>query len=162
MHIETLLLPPGDGVPNHPRLPLRIYRRIMTAEGRAFDARAFERRFDHHRWPPDWRGGVYDYHHYHTTAHEVLGVSRGAASLELGGPAGIRIDVEAGDALLLPAGTGHRCVEAGADFQVVGAYPQGQHWDIVRTPPDAAIRARILAVPDPDHDPVTGAPFRAE
>jgi len=42
-----------------------------------------------------------------------------------GGEAGQTLTVKAGDVLVLPAGTGHRCVEHSSVFVVVGAYP---HW----------------------------------
>lgn len=155
MRVETLLLPANGWVPNHPRLPVRIYR-----AGRArLDARGFEQRFAAHGWPPDWRGGIYAYHHYHSTAHEVLGVARGHARLVLGGPDARTVDVSAGDALLLPAGTGHCCLQADAAFQVVGAYPKDQRWDVMREAPDRDTLARMHALPDPARDPVTGEPF---
>jgi len=159
MHVQSLLLSSTAQTPNNPRLPVRLYRGLRAAAGQPFDARAFERRFDAHGWPPDWRGGVYAFHHYHSTAHEVLGVARGHARLMLGGPDGHIVEVRAGDALLLPAGTGHCCLHAEADFTVVGAYPAGQRWDILQAPPDAAVVARIAALADPARDPVTGEAF---
>jgi len=61
--------------------------------------------------------------------------------------------------LVLPAGTGHRCIEHSDDFLVVGAYPCGQeHYEINR--PDRAAHkqalARIAKVPGPEQDPVSG------
>ncbi|MFL6586412.1 MAG: hypothetical protein ACJ8GV_05950 [Luteimonas sp.] len=67
--------------------------------------------------------------------------------------------LEAGDALLLPVGTGHRGLNADAAFRAVGAYPRGQDWDLERAAPDAATRARIHGLPAPPCDPVDGAPF---
>jgi uncharacterized protein YjlB len=134
--------------------PVTFYRRAMKAEG-ADVAGRFEPLFAENGWPPDWRDGVFDYHHYHSTAHEVLGVFAGAATLELGGADGRQVEMAAGNALMLPAGTGHRCVMASADFCVVGAYPQGQAWDICREAPDEGARARIASLPDPRRDPIT-------
>ncbi len=142
-------------VPNNARLPVILYRNALDGEGSAL-AEAFELLFAKHGWPPDWRDGIFDYHHYHSTAHEALGVFAGQATLELGGPGGKRVAVSAGDAVMLPAGTGHRAIEASDDFQVVGAYPEGQAWDICRAAPDDAARARMEALPDPRRDPVTG------
>jgi uncharacterized protein YjlB len=57
---------------------------------------------------------------------------------------------------MLPAGTGHRCICASEDFELVGAFPQGQSWDICREAPDDAAWARMASVSDPRRDPVTG------
>lgn len=155
MKIESFLLPENGWVPNNARLPVVIYRSVLTSDGDDL-AERFEAMFADQGWPPDWRDGVFDYHHYHSTAHEALGVFAGTAMLELGGPSGRRVEVAVGDALMLPAGTGHRCVSAREDFQVIGAYPAGMDWDICREAPDDATRARIAALPDPRRDPVTG------
>lgn len=157
MTIESFMLAENGWVPNSQRLPVVIYRDVLSADSGDL-AERFEAQFNENGWPPDWRDGVFAYHHYHSTAHEVLGVFAGDAMLELGGPHGRQVEVAAGDALMLPAGTGHRCVSASGDFQVVGAYPQGLSWDICTEAPDEAARARIAAVPDPRRDPVTGEP----
>ncbi|WP_394687339.1 cupin [uncultured Xanthomonas sp.] len=153
MSLDHWQLPPHDWVPNHPFLPVLHYRQCVGT----IDADGFERRFAAHGWPPQWRDGIYDYHHYHSTAHEVLGVARGSARVLLGGPGGIEVALAAGDALLLPAGTGHCRLSASADFMVVGAYPDGQDWDICREAPTAEMLQRIANVPFPSSDPLLGA-----
>lgn len=141
--------------PNSP-LPVVIYRQAVTPDEASPEA--MEKLFDTNGWPSQWRAGVYDYHHYHSTAHECLGVAAGTATLRLGGPKGRSFTVSAGDVLVLPAGTAHRCEEADADFLVVGAYPPGQAWDLLRGDaadhPDADLR--IARVPLPATDPVGG------
>jgi uncharacterized protein YjlB len=156
MQTEAFLLPANAWVPNHPRLPVRLYREVRGADGALLDASGLERRFAGNGWTPWWRDGVYDYHHYHSTAHEVLGVYVGHARLMLGGPGASEVTVQPGDVLLLPVGTGHCCLQASRDFQVVGAYPEGQDWDIQRIAPDQAMLERMAALPDPPRDPVTG------
>ena len=42
-------------------------------------AAGFERLFLRNGWSNSWRNGVYDWHHYHTTTHEVLGCHAGEA-----------------------------------------------------------------------------------
>jgi uncharacterized protein YjlB len=66
------------------------------------------------------------------------------------------IAVSAGDALVLPAGTGHCLLTAGRRFQVVGAYPPGQQWDIRRDAISEAERIAMEALPFPSSDPVAG------
>lgn len=113
---EQLHLASDGRTPNSPH-PVLIYRQLPLAG--PSPAEAFERLFDSHLWPSAWRGTVYDYHHYHSTAHEALGVASGWARVMLGGDNGQEVELKAGDALVLPAGTGHCALEASADFQVV-------------------------------------------
>lgn len=151
--IAALHLAPSGAMPNHPRWPALLYRRVLAEP----DAERFERRFAANGWPPQWRDGIYPFHHYHTLGHEVLGCARGAARVMLGGPDGTEVRIEAGDAVLLPAGTGHCRLWASPDFLVVGAYPPGQQADICRAPATTEMRARIAALPRPAGDPLGAA-----
>lgn len=156
MQIQAFELSPHDWVPNHPRLPVLLYRQALVPGEDEGAAAAVEVRFRDNGWSPQWRSGIYDFHHYHSTAHEALGVARGYARLMLGGPGGREVEVRAGDALVLPAGTGHRALESSNDFLVVGAYPPGQQWDTCRDAPDASMLMRIAQLPFPPCDPIEG------
>lgn len=156
MKIESFVLPEHDWVPNNPKLPVLLYRGAVGVASCEETAKAFEEKFEANGWPPQWRDGVYDYHHYHSTAHEALGVAAGTATLTIGGPGGRDIRVEPGDALVLPTGTGHSSIKASDDFVVVGAYPQGQDWDICREAPSEEARQRMAALPVPGADPIEG------
>lgn len=156
---ETFHFEESKTVPNHPNLPVLVYRNAISPDAGSL-ADAFETRYRVNGWAGVWRWGVYDFHHYHSNAHEALGVASGNATLTLGGPDGKRINVQAGDVVILPAGTGHKNEGSSADFQVVGAYPAGQeNMDLIRSDqaPDDSIRQRIRETALPERDPVFGA-----
>jgi uncharacterized protein YjlB len=63
----------------------------------------------------------------------------------------------AGDAVAIPAGVGH-CRLCEDDLVVVGAYPEGQEWDLCRATEADCAKAleNIPWVPLPQRDPVLG------
>jgi uncharacterized protein YjlB len=151
---QQLHLKPNGWMPNN-TLPVLLYRNALPVTGDL--ATTMERLFTANGWPPQWRNGVYPFHHYHSTAHEVLGFAAGHADLILGGEGGTPVTVHAGDIAVLPAGTGHCRITASEDFLVIGAYPPDEHWDICRTAATPEVFARMRSVSFPASDPVTGA-----
>jgi uncharacterized protein YjlB len=117
IHVEAHRLAAAAGFPNNPRLPLLIYRQALrgTDSDAAGEVQVL---LESHGWDGSWQNGVFDYHHYHSNTHEVLAVCAGSARVQFGGPAGLVVEVEAGDVAVLPAGTGHKCVESSPDFLV--------------------------------------------
>lgn len=156
MKVQSIALQPDGQIPNNPRLPAILYGSALRDEGCEQTARALERLFDSHGWRPRWRDTVYPFQHYHSNTHEVLGIAAGSARLQIGGPHGQELSVRPGDVLLLPAGTGHRCLQASDDFLVVGAYPNDEPFDLCREAPGNEALQRIEAVPLPPSDPVAG------
>jgi uncharacterized protein YjlB len=151
---QQLHLKPNGWMPNN-SLPVLIYRGAVPAG--TDRAAAMERLFTANGWPPQWRNGVYSFHHYHSTAHEVLGFAEGHADLVLGGEGGEPVTVHAGDVVVLPAGTGHCRITASDDFLVIGAYPENEHWDICRTAATPEVLERMRHVRFPASDPLSGA-----
>jgi uncharacterized protein YjlB len=144
-----------DGrIPNS-SLPVLVYHGIEeVAAGPA----SCEELFAANGWGGSWRDGIFPFHHFHSTAHEVLGIAAGTAAVALGGPSGSRFEVGPGDVLVLPAGTGHCNAGSSADLLVVGAYPRGQTWDLRRGDPAEhdEVVANIARAPLPEADPVNG------
>jgi len=156
---KTFLFRDDGKIPNNPALPFVIYRKAVRLGTAADPAAVFEQLFAINRWGSSWRNGIYDYVHYHSRIHEVLGIARGRARVQFGGPTGEEIDVAAGDVAILPAGTGHQCLMASDDFLVVGAYSAAGTYDECRGSADEHRRATesIPHTPLPQKDPVYGA-----
>ena len=146
-----------DGlVPNNP-MPFLVYKGAI-AINHAHPERTVEQLFGANGWGDMWSNGIFDYLHYHATVHEALGVARGHARVQFGGDNGKALEISAGDVAILPAGTGHQCLQASPDFSVVGAYPPGPKMQITRPTPENHRKAlqTIPQVPMPKTDPVMG------
>jgi uncharacterized protein YjlB len=153
MKLESHSFEDDGGIPNS-GLPVLVYHEVEAARA----APSAQGLFDSHGWLGAWRNGIFSFHHFHSTSHEVLGIVAGSASVVLGGPGGRRFEVRRGDVLVLPAGTGHCNAGSSEDLLVVGAYPDGMQWDVRRGDPAEHVEvvANIRAVPLPRADPVYG------
>src|SRR5205823_467966 len=106
-----------------------VYHDVAGARAAAH----YEELFADNGWLGSWRDGIFSYHHFHSTSHEVLGIVSGEAAVMLGGPSvGKQFEVRMGDVLVLPAGTGHCNAGSTDDLLVIGAYPDGMSWDLRR------------------------------
>ena len=156
--LETLQFKPNGLVPNS-RFPVLIHRAVVTAGAGVDLADAIEETFRRHDWLNNWRElGVYDYAHFHSTTHEALGMARGRITLRLGGEGGADVTLEAGDVLVLPAGTSHTRLDHSPDSWMVGGYPDGRDWDLIRDErvTEEEVRAAVKLIgslPIPSRDP---------
>jgi len=143
--------------PNNKYLPAIILPDAFPASPKV-DPVEIERAFYRNKWEQSWRNGLFSFHHYHSRAHEVLGVYSGWVRILLGGPEGIEITASAGDVLILPAGVSHKNLDQAADFYVLGAYPRGQIADMKYGKEGERPEADyvISSVPLPEYDPVYG------
>ena len=155
--LEKHLFLSAGGIPNHPRFPLLIYPAVFGTE-EVSGARDFLRLFESRAWGNCWENGVFAYHHFHSNAHEVLGVFSGAAEVEFGGEHGLKKGIGIGDVVVIPAGGGHKALSSSDDFGVVGAYPEGQRPDLLLEQKviDSQLERAVLSVPVPLQDPVYG------
>ena len=147
-----------DGVFPNGRYPALIYRGALDG---ADLARGFETLFARNGWTNAWRDGLFTFHHYHSTAHEVLGIYSGSVRIALGGPGrgGRLVELRAGDVVVVPAGLAHKNDRQSRDFATVGAYPRGTSYDMNYGKPGERPGAdrNIERVPLPTIDPVEGA-----
>ena len=160
-----LLFPPkviahvlkDDGIFPNNKLALLIYKNAIDAPGHDL-AGAIEQIFMDNGWGGMWRNGIYTYQHYHSTAHEVLGIYRGNVKAQLGGPEGVIVEASAGDVIIIPAGVAHKNLGSSADFRCIAAYPPGQTWDMNYGKPGErpATDRNIANVALPRTDPVYG------
>lgn len=125
---EKIFFDDDGRIPNN-KLPLLLYKNAFEERGNEGAIWLIDH-FRKNKWLNAWRNGVYSYHHYHSTSHEVLGVFTGNAKLHLGGEQGEKVDVAAGDIIVIPAGVGHKNLGSSGDFGVVGAYPNGSSYDL--------------------------------
>lgn len=145
-----------DGkIPNN-SLPLIIHKNVFTQGGEEAAA-MLEENFKSNNWKNSWRNGVHDFHHYHSNTHEVLGVYSGKALLQLGGEEGEKLEVAAGDIIIIPAGVGHKNLKS-ENFKIVGAYPDGREYDMNygKEGERPAADNNISKIPIPDTDPFFG------
>jgi uncharacterized protein YjlB len=148
-----------DGrIPNNPRLPLLLYRRAINVTGARNPEQTIEQMFAANGWGDMWRNGIFPYVHYHSMIHEALGVARGRAQVRFGGANGEVIDIAPGDVAVLPAGTGHQCLDCSKDLVVIGAYPPSGKYNLCRGSKAEHAKAlrSIPKVPPVASDPVFG------
>lgn len=155
--VETYRFDDAGQIPNNPALPLLVYRGAI-ASGKSDCAGKFEKLFAAHGWTNSWQDTVYDYDHFHTTAHEVLGIAEGTVTVHFGGETGRDIALRRGDAVAIPAGIGHCRKNASDDLLVVGAYADRRNYDMKKTAKDhPELREKIAGLPIPKSDPVQGS-----
>lgn len=155
--VETHMFEDDGRIPNNPELPLLVYPGALSGDDAP--GSAFRELLDENGWGGAWRNGVFPYHHYHSTSHEVLGVVGGGARLTFGGPSGVKLEVEAGDVVVIPAGVGHKNEGSDAGFSVIGAYPRGQESYDLRTGEEGErpeVLENIRGAALPERDPVFG------
>lgn len=156
-YIATDLLGDDGTFPNNGTYPLIVYKSVLhlhpTAE--PADIRSL---FEKNGWTNGWVNGVFDYHHYHSNTHEVLGVFCGKADILFGGDEGSVVELYRGDVVVIPAGVAHKNLNSTEDFECVGAYPFGAEYDMRYGKPEerAAALEAISKVRLPGKDPVFG------
>lgn len=154
---ESFIFKDDGTYPNNANLPLIVLCQVFEAKPKVHPA-TIEKIFRENGWVNSWRNGLYSFHHYHSTAHEALGIYAGWVKAQFGGPQAKAVKAKADDVIIVPAGVSHKNLDQAPDFRVVGAYPKGQIWDMKYGKPVERPRAdeSIKKVPLPLTDPVFG------
>ena len=107
MQPESIIFQDDGLIPNS-RYPVLLFRGAVELASND-PASSMESRFAANHWIDSWRNGIYSFHHYHSTSHEVLGIYQGSVTARLGGEEGQDFVLRAGDVVVIPAGVGHNC-----------------------------------------------------
>ncbi|HLH98071.1 MAG TPA: cupin [Xanthobacteraceae bacterium] len=155
---QTFRFESDDTIPNNPALPLICYRKAIRLNEAPDPAASLADLFARNGWVDSWRDGIYGYAHFHSAAHEVLGIACGHARVKFGGDRGKILTLATEDVVVLPAGTGHQRLSSSEDLLVVGAYPAGSHYDECRPSGENCAHAlrTIRDAATPAKDPVYG------
>jgi uncharacterized protein YjlB len=155
--VITRFILKDDGQFPNSSLFLLIYKSALILPDKDSSS-VIKKIFKSNDWKNSWLNGIYNYHHYHSITHEVLGICEGFANVQFGGPHGIAESVYKGDVIIIPAGVAHKCNTSSDDFKCVGAYPDGIDYDIKKGDPSDRPKAdeNIHKVKLPDTDPVYG------
>lgn len=156
--MDHVLCSRNGSFPNNDQLELCVFKKVFQGSGTRL-AKQIEVTFTTNGWPAAWRNGLFAFHHFHSTAHEALGIYSGWVKACFGGPGGKVLKAETGDVIIIPAGVSHQNLNQADDFSVVGAYPVGQRYNMKYGGPEELSRVteEISRVPLPEADPVFGS-----
>ena len=161
MNTEAYTSKPEGRIPNS-RFPLLIHRGAVPGGG----VDAVKATFQKNGWSNNWEyPGIYTYGHFHSTTHECLGCAAGWMSFRLSVEGWTDVRLEMGDVIVMPAGVSHMMTGGSDDIMMVGGYADGREWDNMQEAhlDDGLFYAaakRIMMLPIPAKDPVTGAPMQ--
>ncbi|MBS1525919.1 MAG: cupin [Bacteroidetes bacterium] len=146
-----------DGTFPNSTLPVLFYKAALYIPA-LFPAAHVKNLFESHGWSNSWDSGIFEFHHYHSITHEVLGIYSGETTLQLGGDNGVKLQIQKGDVIVIPAGVAHKNLRQENDISCVGAYPEGMDYDMNygKAGERPATDHNIHKLPLPKTDPVYG------
>ena len=156
LNITRDILTEDGPFPNNGLLPLLHYPAAFQPG--ELEADTVKELLETNGWANTWVDSILEQHHYHSNAHEVLVALKGSARVQFGGPNGITLTFEQGDVVIIPAGVAHMKLDEDDGFTCLGAYPDGQEYDMKYGRPEErpAAEENIKKVPVPGNDPLYG------
>lgn len=129
---ETYFLAQGSSTIPNSHLPVLVYRACISTP---VSVSSISESFSVNHWLP---GGVFKHYptaHFHSVTHECYAVVKGSSRLLLGstpsehhaitgGLKGVEVILKERDAIVLPAGVAHCCLESFDEYEYVGLYPE--------------------------------------
>lgn len=157
LNIIRNIFPEDGAFPNNGLLPLLLYRNAFGIE-HPVHRETIKELLETNQWTGTWIDSILEEHHFHSAAHEMLVALDGSARVQFGGPNGLTLDFEKGDVVIIPAGVAHCKIDETNGFTCMGAYPDGQPYDINFGRPGErpGVDENIKAVPLPENDPLYG------
>ncbi len=151
------LIPSNGFFPNNPRFPLLIYKQTFVMTNQS--TQAIQELLQRNHWGQSWVDSIYNFHHYHSTTHEVLVMIEGAGTVQFGGDEGKVYEVSQGDVVIIPAGVAHKSPNLSRDFKCIGAYPRDVDFDMNygKAEEHPRVDEQIKRAGLPKSDPVFGA-----
>jgi uncharacterized protein YjlB len=125
---ELFFLQDDGRFPNS-RLPAVCFRNAVNIPP-VFAYRKLKAELSRNNWKNAWKSGIFTFHHYHSTTHEALIALAGSTVLQLGGENGETLAFSKGDLLVIPAGVAHKNLGSENDISCLGAYPNGDLYDM--------------------------------
>jgi uncharacterized protein YjlB len=155
--IHHYTIKPTTVFPNNTTLPVLHYIKAFNVH-LWFAAWRIKNHFKKNGWTNNWKAGIFEYDHYHSNTHEVMAVLKGKTELLLGGKGGKKLEIAAGDVVIIPAGVAHCNLGKENDVVCIGGYPQGKDFDMKYGHPGERPQAdrNIEALGIPQRDPVFG------
>ncbi|KTC87685.1 cupin domain-containing protein [Legionella drozanskii] len=115
------MISPEAYFPGNPNYPLLIYKQVFSAGNET--PKEIQTRLERNNWDQSWIDSIYDFHHYHSSTHEVLVIISGDGQVQFGGEQGSTHTISAGDVVIIPAGVAHKSLNLSDNFRCIGAYP---------------------------------------
>jgi uncharacterized protein YjlB len=155
--LHYLTVKPNAVFPNNTNLPVLHYIRVLNVK-LFFAGFRIRQLFRRNGWTNNWKAGIFEYDHYHSNTHEAMAVIKGKTTLLLGGKGGKKLEIAAGDVVIIPAGVAHCNLGKENDVVCIGGYPQGKDFDMkyghAGERPQADRNIERLGIPQ--KDPVFG------
>lgn len=144
-----------DGIFPNNLLPVTIYRKVLDIPMSDYLLYLyFKLIFNEHGWSNHRRSGIYNFHHYHSNAHKVIGVCKGKATLLFGGSNGHCVNISKGDVVVIPAGVALKNMGKENCIDCIMGFFEGKVYDInygkIGERPVTDMNIASLSIPDTD------------